>query len=342
MSPAFEPWPVAWSAAAFAISAAVLVVVGVHFTRLVDRLADRTGLGEALAGAVLLGATTSLPGLVVTVWSAAQGQSDLAVSNALGGIAAQTVFLALADLRYGRANLEHAAASIPNLLQTLLLIALIGLVAMAALGPQVAVLGVHPITLLLPLCYLYGLLLSRRAGREPMWWPHQTPETRADRPEPEALEASLVRLWLGFAVLAAVVGGCGFVVARAGVSLVAETGLSGSLVGGLVTSVVTSLPELVTVMAAVRRNALQLAVGDIVGGNSFDVLFVAAADVAYREGSIYAAVGRDTLFLLALTVLLTALLAAGLVYREKRGIGFEGLAILGVYAVGMTVLSLAS
>lgn len=40
-------------------------------------------------------------------------------------------------------------------------------------------------------------------------------------------------------------------------------------------------------MAAVRRGALTLAVGDILGGNCFDVLFISGSDVAYREGSIY-------------------------------------------------------
>jgi cation:H+ antiporter len=65
---------------------------------------------------VLVGAVTSLPGLVTSVVGAADGDASFAVSNSLGGIAAQTSFLALADLTYRRANLEHAAASLPNLL----------------------------------------------------------------------------------------------------------------------------------------------------------------------------------------------------------------------------------
>jgi cation:H+ antiporter len=172
-----------------------------------------------------------------------------------------------------------------------------------------------------------------------MWQPRQTPETRIDEPDAEAEQASLWRLWLRFLALGVVVAGCGFAVARAGISLVARTGLSESLVGGLLTSVVTSLPELVTVVVAVRMGALTLAVGDIIGGNTFDVLFVAVADLAYREGSIYAAIGAGPSFLCALTLLLTAILAAGLIHRGKTGIGFEGTAILVVYAVGFVTLS---
>ena len=49
-----EAWPLAWSIAAFAGSAVILVVLGSRLARVVDRLADRSGIGEALAGAVLL------------------------------------------------------------------------------------------------------------------------------------------------------------------------------------------------------------------------------------------------------------------------------------------------
>jgi cation:H+ antiporter len=336
MTPFAAPWPLVPSLLAFAASAAVLVVAGSRFARVVDRIADRTGLGEAMAGALLLGATTSLPGLLVTVIAALEGEADLAVSNALGGIAAQTVFLAVADLSYRRANLEHAAASLPNLLQTLILIALLAVVLLAATGPSPG-LRLHPATGVLVLVYLFGLRLTRHTRRSPMWWPRHTPETRPDEPDPAARRESLLRLGLVFAALAAVVGLCGLVVAEAGLSIRHHTGLSGSVVGGLFTSVVTSLPELVTALAAVRAGALTLAVGDIVGGNTFDVLFLAAADLAY-DGDLYARLGAPTVFLLALTVLLTTVLAAGLVYRERRGIGFEGLALVALYLAGAAVL----
>ncbi len=93
----------------------------------VDQLADRTGLGEATAGAVLLGAATSLSGSVLSVTAAYRGHPELAASNALGGIAVQTFFLAIADMVYRRANLEHAAASAPNMMQNGLLIRLLAI-----------------------------------------------------------------------------------------------------------------------------------------------------------------------------------------------------------------------
>ena len=110
------------------------------------------------------------------------------------------------------------------------------------------------------------------------------------------------------------------------------------MVGAVFTSVITSLPELVTVLTAVRIGALTLGVSNIVGGNTFDVLFVAAADLAFRGGSVYNAADQQAVFLMALTVVLTAMLAGGLLYRDERYIGFEGIAILATYGIGVVAL----
>jgi cation:H+ antiporter len=104
------------------------------------------------------------------------------------------------------------------------------------------------------------------------------------------------------------------------------------VVGALLTATATSLPELVTTIAAVRRGALQLAVGGIVGGNTFDVLFLSLSDVAYRDGSIYHAMGERDALLIVAGILMTAILLMGLILRHRRGIGFEGTAISGIYA----------
>lgn len=324
------------------VSAAILITAGTRFAGVVDELADRTGIGEALAGALLLGAATSLPGLMTTITGAAEGEAGFAVSNAVGDIAAQTTFLVIADLAYRRVNLEHAAASLPNIVQTMVLMALIGIVLAATGTPDVTIGWVHPATIVLLAVYGYGLILTRRAQTAPMWQPEETPATVVDEETPEAWSDRSVRtLWMHFATLAAIVGVVGYFIGRAGVVVAAESGLSGSVVGALFTSVITSLPELVTVLAAVRIGALTLAVSNIVGGNMFDVLFIAAADLSFFEGSVYHAADDKALFFMALTVLLTAMLAAGMLTRERRHIGFEGVAILAFYAVGATTLFIA-
>jgi cation:H+ antiporter len=326
----------------FAASAAVIAVAGVIMANTADRLADRTGLGEAITGGVLLGASTSLSGFVTSVSTAAQGYPDLALGNAVGGITVQTFFLAIADIVYRRANLEHAAASVTNLMQSALLIALLSIPLLATMLPPWQVFGCHPATFVILLAYVYGVRLASRAGREPLWGPQQTSETRLDLPdEPAGGRKTLTALFLRFLVLAAVVGVAGYTIGQAGVAISDKTGLSQGLVGALLTATSTSLPELVTTVAAVRRGALTLAVGGIIGGNTFDVVLVAASDVAYRDGSIYHQVSQLPLYIVALTILMTAVLLLGLIRREKYGfanIGFESMLLIVLYGFGTAFL----
>jgi len=321
---------------------AVIAVAGWRLAAVADAIADRTGIGEALTGAVLLGATTSLPGITASVTAAASGHAQLALSNAVGGITAQTMFLAIADIAHREANLEHAAASPTNILQAGLLIALLAIILLAMLGPDVDVLGIHPATVLLFGGYLFGLRIARRTRKDPMWQPRRTRETREDQPDDQSFRGpSTPALFVRLAVLGAIVGVAGWAVARAGLGLAEGTGLDESIVGGFLTAISTSLPELLVAVAAVRQGALTLAVGGVLGGNAFDTLFAAASDVAYRPGSIYAAASPREAFHVGLGILLSSLLVMGLVRRERRGIaniGFESFSILVLYGLGMLTL----
>ena len=326
---------------AFAAAALVILVGGTRMTGMADRLADRTGLGEALVGGVLLGAATSLSGTLVSLTSALDGRASLAFSNGIGGIAAQTAFLALADLVYRRANLEHAAADLANVFQGTLLMLLLALPLLAWTMPPFAVLAIHPVSVGILAIYVFGVIASHRLRQNPMWTPVDTPETDPDKPdEPAANDGATWKLALRFAGLMVVLGLAGIVIAKTAGELTDRLGLSASAVGALATAVVTSLPELVTTLAAVRRGALQLAVGGIIGGNTFDMLFLTLSDAGYREGSLYHAIGQDDLFWLVIGLMMTAILTLGQLFRQREGpgkIGLDGLGILGLYAAAVFV-----
>ncbi|MFC0267716.1 sodium:calcium antiporter [Kushneria aurantia] len=328
----------------FVLCALIIATVGTYLTGVVDRLADRTGLGEAIAGSVMLGAATSLSGITVSIAAAASGNAELSMSNALGGIAVQTAFLAVADLVYRRANLEHAAPSIGNLMQATLLICLLSLLLLGTWTPPFTVFGVHPVTVLMFCGYFYGLLKVREAQQDPMWQPKRTRETFEDAPDEDSGRRSLSVMWLQFFLLAAALGLTGLVLERSATAIATQTGLSATAVGALLTAVATSLPELVTSIAAVRRGALTLAVAGIIGGNAFDTLFAAASDIAYRDGSIYHAIPQQVLLWIAITLLMTGVLLMGLIRRERQnwgGIGFESVSILLLYVLGgvLTVMT---
>ncbi len=336
-------WSLNTSITVFAIAALVIAVTGRQLAALADSLADKTGLGEAIAGALFLGASTSLSGIITSVAAAADGRAELAVSNALGDIAAQTAFLSIADIFYRKANLEHAAASTATIMQAALLVTLLAIPLLATVSPEFTFWGIHPATPILIVAYIYGLRLVYQVRHQPMWQPRQTQETQTDELDKDGgtSDQSLISLVIRFGLVTATVGTAGWALERAGVGISTNTGLSESFIGGLLTALSTSLPELVTSIAAVQRGAVILAVSGIIGGNAFDTLLLAFTDIAYRQGSIYHALGDRQIFLMALTIIMTGILIMGLVRREEHGIaniGFESFLILLLYFGAFSLL----
>lgn len=337
-----QDWSLTTSILALIACGAVIAVCGVMLTKRAELLAKSTGLGQAIMGAVFLGMVTSIAGTVTSVNAALEGAAQLAVGNAVGGIAAQTTFLVFADMLYRGANLEHSAASEQNLFQAVLLILMLGVALLATAAPGFTVWQIDLFSVILIAAYISGVYLISAARTDPMWLPRRTSLT-AEEPQESTRSKGVnkTKLWLQFTLLAATVAIAGWLTSHAGINISRQSGLSETVVGTLFTSVVTSLPELVIALTAVRSGAVTLAVGDIIGGNSFDVLFLTASDVAYREGSIYLAMSTQQKFWLAMNIVLAAILLLGLLKRQKHGsgnIGFEGIAVLICYFSAVALL----
>lgn len=344
LSDFLQQQPLFLSLIVFALAAAIIAGFGIRMTHLARDLAQETGLGEAVMGAVFIGATTSLSGITASATAAAGGSAGLAVSNSLGGIAAQTLFLVLGDMVYRKANLEFAAASAENMMMSAQLMLLLCILLTAFNIPEVSILGVHPASGLLLLAYLYTLKLLVDTHEKPMWLPRMSRGTVTDgakKASRGARGAMPTALFLQFGVCAAAVALAGWLLANAGMVVVGRTGLSAGVVGGVLIAITTSLPELVIAVTAIRLGALTLAVGDIVGGNAFDTLFVAVADIFYRPGPIYAAIADTEKQWLGCAMLMNAMLLIGLIYRQRRGlanIGMESWAMLFTYLATVTWL----
>ena len=325
---------------AFGVAALVIVIAGSRLARQADTLADRTGLGEALFGVLLLAGVTSLPDFAATLSAAVGARPDLAMSNVMGSMAVNLAFLGVADIVYRKANLEHAAASPVNLMLAGLLIVLLTLPLLAIFTPTVTLWSVHPITPVIVVAYLFGLHLVNRTRARPMWFPRLTQQTVSDESEKYDSGRS-ANVWIGFISMAVVTGVAGWILMESAKGIADQAGLSDTLVGGLFTALATSSPELVTTIAAIRIGALTLAVSNILGTNCFNMLVVAAADAGYAHGSIYHDMAPVQMTWGLVSILMTAILLLGLVRRETYGIGrigFESALILGVYAVALGVV----
>ncbi|BDX04951.1 sodium:calcium antiporter [Planctobacterium marinum] len=333
--------PLLLSCLLFISAAFVMVFAGVKLVKQADTLADQTGMGEALFGIVFLAGITSLPDFASTLSAALDSRADLAISNIMGSMVLNLAFLGVADILYRKANLEHAAASPVNLMLAGLLIALLTLPMFAVFTPLIAGFNVHPVTPIIIVAYLFGLHLVQKTQKRPMWFPRKTHQTVTDDISPNN-EQNAALLWFSFLSLALITAVAGWVLMGAAKEITHQTGLPDTLVGGVFTALVTSLPELVTTIAAIRIGALTLAVSNIFGTNCFNILVVAAADIGYTDGSIYHAMDPLQMTWGLVAILMSAILLLGMILREKYGIGrigFESALMLGVYVIAVVLIT---
>lgn len=143
-----------------------------------------------------------------------------------------------------------------------------------------------------------------------------------------------------FAAAALVTLVAGVVLERSGDAIAGHIGLSGVLFGATVLAAATSLPELSTGLTSVRNGDYQLAMSDIFGGNAFlPVLFLLASLLSGK--TVLPQAQSTDIYLTAVGILLTLVYQAGLLFRPQRrvaGMGIDSLAVLVLYALGVTGL----
>ncbi|MER6218813.1 hypothetical protein ABT213_32885 [Streptomyces sp. NPDC001674] len=338
----------------FVASAAVIWVAGVKLSDTTDVLAQRLGLGSALGGLILLAIATNLPEIAITVSAAMAGQLDVAVGNILGGIAIQTVVLAVLDAAgvRPRAPLTRLAASLQLVLEGALVVVVLAVVVMGTQLPaSIHAARLAPASVAIAVIWIIGLLLLNRAGRGLPWReggdaPDSQPEPRGhskDKKEKAAtaqgvstLRAALV---FGAAALATLVAGV--VIERSGEEFFARQGLSGVLFGATVLAAATSLPEVSTGLTSTKLGDYQLAVSDIFGGNAFlPVLFLLATVISGKP--VLPAAHDTDIYLTALGIILTVVYMTGLVFRPRRQyarMGVDSIAAVLIYLVGIAGLA---
>lgn len=113
-----------------------------------------------------------------------------------------------------------------------------------------------------------------------------------------------------------------------------EENLAGSLVGLTIVAVGTSLPELVTSVVAAKKGENEIALGNVIGSNIFNSLFVLGISATVNPLSTGSQVIVDTLFMLVITAAVFALSLKGTLNRK------HGIAFVAVYGVYLTYLVL--
>jgi cation:H+ antiporter len=336
----------------FIVASAATWAAGITLSKTTDALDSRLGLGDELGGLVLLSVAGSLPELAITISAAAQGNLPLAAGNLIGGIAVQTMVLFLCDFVVGPPRpLTYLVGRLTPVLEALLVIILVAGVEMGALlKPSTAIAGrVSPASLAIVVIWVVGLYSIQRAAKDPRWsvtMPGSSPgRRRRERAQPEQphpySSASTARVaWL-FGLACAVTLGAGVGLEASGNDLANRLGVNGVIFGATVLATATALPEISSGIAAVRLGDNALAMGDIFGGNAFQVCLFLVADLVAGKPVLPSAAGNLNAWLAALGIALTAVYGFGVISRPAHTrfrVGPDSLLALALFGLGIAGL----
>jgi len=332
----------------FAAGAAATWVAGIALSKTTDVLDTRLGLGEELGGLLLLALAGSLPELAITISAAAQGNLGLAAGNLIGGIAVQTMVLLVCDIAVGPARpLTFLVGALTPVLEGLLVMTVVAGVDLGALlSPSTAIGGVvSPASVGIVVVWLVGIYVIDRARKEPRWsvsMPGSHPgrrhrrERHPERPHPYAA-ASTARVALVFGAACAVTLVAGVALEESGNTLATRLGVNGVVFGATVLAAASALPEISSGIAAVRLGDHALAIGDVFGGNAFQVCLFLLADLIAGTPVLPHA-GHLNAWLAALGIALTAVYGFGVIGRPSRchaRLGPDSLLALAIFALGV-------
>jgi len=317
----------------FAISAVLIVAAATQLARYGDAIALRTRLGGMLVGSLLLAGATSLPELLTTLNSLGQGIPNLAAGDIFGSCMFNVLLLGVLDIIHYRSRILRRVA-MRHALTAGLATLLLGMAIFFILADiQVQILWVGLDSLLILGMYIFGVWVIRSTSRMT-----QAPEATlpVDPRVPGLLQASI-----GFASsAAALVIVAPWLVSSAG-EIAHVTGLGTGFVGAVFVAITTSLPEVVTVTAAARYGAYDLAVGNLFGSNVFNMFALSSTDFWYLPGRYLGRIDPAFALVGLLAMLLTNMGLIGNLARLERRLLFvevDAMLLIIGYCAGLWLL----
>jgi cation:H+ antiporter len=331
----------------FLVGAGATWRAGTSLSAATDALDVRFGLGEELGGILLLALAGTLPELAITVSGAARGNLDLAAGNLIGGIAMQTMVLVVCDFAAGGGRpLSFLVGRLTPVLEALLVILVVSVVLMGALLlPSTSIGGVvSPASIAIVVLWLGGVYVINGARKQPRWTVSM-PGSRPGRRRRELVKAAThpfagatTRRVVGVFLLGCTVTlAAGVALEISGNALADRAGVNGVIFGATVLAAASALPEISSGIAAVKLGDNGLAMGDIFGGNAFQVCLFLVADLV-AGGPVLPAAGRLNSWLAALGIGLTVIYAAGVIVRPSRTfarLGADSIVAIVLFALGM-------
>ncbi len=324
----------------FLVCTAVIVFSGSRLSRYGDVIAEKTGLGRTWIGVILMASATSLPELFTGISSVAIFNSpNIAAGDVLGSCMFNLLILAVLDVRLKAAPLSTRAHQ-GQILTAAFGVLLLGLATISLLAnhsiPALGWIGLYSLVILLVYLAAMRLIFNYEKRR--------IAEFLSEVKEEAHYEGISKRdAYLRFAFYAAIIAVTATYLPYVADQLAAATGLGQTFVGSILVALTTSLPEIVVGRAALQMGAVDLAVGNVLGSNLFNMAILAVDDMFFLKGPLLSFVSSTHAVTACAAMTMTAITVIALMYRSKKRILFfswDSLAVFCVYALTVMILFL--
>jgi len=280
----------------FLLCAAVIFFSGTKLAHYGDQMAELTGMGKAWFGLIMMASVTSLPELFVGISSASIIESaDFAVGDVLGSCAFNLAILSLLDVFSKKISL-FSVASQSHVLAGALGIVLFSFVGFGLFLPYdfklIDWIGISSVVFIG--IYLVSIKLVYQYDKN-----HPTPSIPSKLVELQN-KTSLKKVVFWYSINALIVMGAALLLPHFAEQISNQTGLDKSFTGTILLAASTSLPEVAVSIAAIRIGAIDMAVGNLLGSNLFNIFILAIGNIFYRKGHILVMLRKATSFLYSL------------------------------------------
>lgn len=299
--------------AGFLACTALIVYSGTGLSRYGDVLAEKTGLGKSWIGLVLLATVTSLPELVTGITASLQESADIAVGNVTGSCVFNLFTLALIDL--GREKSLSSRAHYGHVISGGFGIILLATICLGLfLGKRLGPFGwIGPYSVVFFILYLAAMRL------EYVYESRQVSQFLEDVAEGlRYQEIKLSEAGARFGLHSLVVVIAAIFLPGLAESLAIQTGLGRTFVANIFLTAATALPELVVSFAAVRMGSIDLAIGNLLGSNIFNIVILGMDDLFFRPGPILGHATPEHTIPALFAIVMTAVAVIGITYRAER------------------------
>lgn len=323
----------------FLLCTAAIVYAGAKLAKYGDIIAEKTGLGRTWIGVMLMASVTSLPELVTGISSVTYAAApDIAVGDVLGSCVFNMLILAMLDA-FHRETPISARAHHGNILSAGLGILMLCTVAMCIFAQRtVPALGwIGSYTVVIVILYLIAMRLI---------FVHEKRRITAFVKD-MAVELKYQTVTFKQAVIVYTINAIVVIIAAVflpeiGKGIAESTGLGQTFVGNTLIAVSTSLPEVVVSFSAMRMGAVDLAIGNLLGSNIFNVFILALDDFFFTQGPILSFVNPSHMISAISAIAMTAVAVVGLTYRAEKKLLFlawDSVVIILLYIINVMILS---